>query len=321
MNRRDALRLGSLAVAGAFVKTGVEFAPSASAAITSTPQWPGHKPGRIYVGVSSHGQISETISRTGPLGLQRTYYRWNDASRETSVIKSDHAAARIPWISFKPPFTTAGGWRAVASGNYDADIRARARRYAALSKPVIITFNHEPHNDSYTGTPAEFAQAWTRIYDVMKSETGLRNVASVPIIGDWAFNPINRNGNPETYITSAVLSRCSFLGIDLYQNQSGDGYAVRLGRILKWLDGRGHPTKMVGLGETGATDDYGTPSGAKWWTDSWNWAAANRHRVAAISYFNSQYNNNSGNTWLLWESTAKLNAFKASVQSPVACRL
>ena len=46
----------------------------------------------------------------------------------------------------------------MASGKYDADIRARARRYAELSKPVIVTFNHEPHNDN-TGTPGEFAAA------------------------------------------------------------------------------------------------------------------------------------------------------------------
>ena len=320
MNRRDALRLGSLAAAGVVLKTGLEPALPASASINTTPQFPGHKPGRIYLGVSSVGDISDTTSRTGALGLQRSYFSWTAAAGENRQIASDHAASRIPWISFKPPFTTSGGWAAVASGRYDADIRARARRYAALSKPVIVTFNHEPHNDN-TGTPADFARAWTRIHDVMKSETGLRNVAHVPIIGEWVYSPVNKNGNPDAYITSAVLARCSFLGVDLYQNRTGDGYAIRLGRILKWLDARGHSTKMVGLGETGATDGFGSPSGAKWWTDSWNWAVVNRHRVAAISYYNSQRNNTLGQNWLLWESSSKLAAYRTSVQSATFTKL
>ena len=76
----------------------------------------------------------------------------------------------------------------------------------------------------------------------------------------------------------------------------------------------------VGLGETGCTMDYSNPNGVDWWKKSWAFAA-NSGRVAAISYFNSQHNNNSGNTWLLWESTAKLNAFRASVKSSAAARL
>jgi len=320
MNRRDALRLGSLAVAGAFVKTGLEPAATASAAINTTPQFPGHKPGRIYLGVSTPYDISETIKRTGELGLQRSFFQWDGATAESRQIARDHAASRIPWISFKPPVST-GGWVAVASGRYDADLRARARRYAALSKPVIVTFSHEPHTDDHMGSPADFARAWTRVHDVMKSETGLRNVAHAPIIGEWVYSPVNSKDDPDEYITAAVLARCSFLGVDLYQNRSGEGYSVRLARIVKWLDSRGYPQKMVGIGETGATDDFGSPSGAKWWTDSWNWAVANRHRVAAISYYNSDRNNTLQKDWLLWESSSKLAAFRASVQSATFTKL
>lgn len=318
LSRRELIKLASLATVGA-VTTSTAGAVLSGPAAAATVQWPGHKPGYIYLGASS-SDFSKTISRTGALGLRRTYYKWGDGTRENRNIKADHAANRLPWISFKPPSTSAGGWNAVSSGRYDADIRARARRYAALSRPVIVTFNHEPHNDS-TGTPAEFARAWSHIHDVMKSETGLKNVASVPIIGDWVFNPVNKKDEPEYYLTRAVLRRCHFLGIDLYQNASGQGYDIRLGRVLSFLDGRGYPSKMVGVGETGATNGYGSPSGAAWWNGSWKWAAANRNRVAAISYFNSLYNNNSGNNWLLWESSAKLDAFRSSLRSSTSCTL
>jgi hypothetical protein len=319
VSRRDLMRLAPLTVLGTATASvaGTLTAPSATAA---SPQWAGHKPGRIYLGVSSDGELSETTARTGPVGLQRTYHKWDDGSREDKNIRADHAAGRLPWISFKPRSISGGGWAAIAAGTYDADIRARARRYAQFSAPVIVTFNHEPQNDS-TGTPADFVRAWTRIHDVMANETSLTNVVSAPIIGEWAFNPKNTRDEPGDFLTQAVLDRCAFVGIDLYQNRSGEGYPERLGRVLSWLDGQGHPGKMVGVGETGCTDSYGSPSSSEWWSRSWNWAVANSNRVGAISYFNSLHNNNSGNNWLLWDRPAKLEAFRASLSSPAACSL
>lgn len=318
MNRRELLKAASLTALSATAlgsSTALTALPASAA-----PSWPGHKPGRVYLGMSSHGSFSDALRLTGQVGLRRTFYRWDDARRESRNISADHSADRLPWVSFKPPFSSKGGWAAVASGRYDGDIRARARRYAALSRPVVVTFNHEPHNDA-TGTPAEFAKAWLRIHRVMQGETGLQNVAFVPIIGEWEFNPVNRSRNPGEYITEAVLQHCAFLGVDLYQTRKGEGYRERVGRVFDWLDGQGHRDLQVGIGETGCTDDFGSPSGARWWEDSWRWTVANRDRMAAISYFNSLHNNNSGKNWLLTQSSSKLRAFRASVSSATACRL
>ena len=57
------------------------------------------------------GDFSAALAQTGPIGLHRTFYRWSEGTRETRNIQSDHAARRMPWISFKPPFTTAGAGR------------------------------------------------------------------------------------------------------------------------------------------------------------------------------------------------------------------
>lgn len=312
------LKLGSFAVIGAAASTTLGSSLASAATPGATPQFAGHKPGHIFLGASGP-DFATSLAETGSVGLHRTYYSWTGGTGETRNITKDHAANRLPWISFKPPFTTSGGWAAVASGKYDSDIRARARRYATYAKPVIVTFNHEPHNDA-TGTPAEFAKAWTRIHDIMKSETSLKNVIDVPIIGDWCYNPTNKNGHPEQYITSAVLDRCAFLGVDMYQNSTGDGYSVRMARILNWLDVRGYSNKMIGLGETGACNGFGTPNAVQWWTAGWTWAAAHTSRVAAISYFNSTRGNLKQN-WVLTETAAKLAAFKTSLSSSTACRL
>jgi hypothetical protein len=318
LNRRSLLKAaGATALAGATVGIGLSGGSPAAAA---TVQFPGHKPGKIYLGLSNGGaSLSDTLSRTGPLGLRRTYYSWGSVSGELSNIRADHAAGRMPWISFKPASTSAGGWTAIASGRYDADLRARARAYAGLSRPVIVTFNHEPHNDS-TGTPSDFARAWCRVHDVMKSETGLRNVVSVPIIGEWVFNPYNKQHEPEQFITGPVLDRCHMLGVDLYQNSSGQGYSIRLARVLNWLNARGHSTKPVGLGETACSMDFSIPNGIEWWNSSWKWAVSSQ-RVAALSYFNSVRNNNLEADWRLIETSAKLAAYKTSLQSAASTRL
>ncbi len=314
LSRRNLLKFGGLTAAGVSALTLPQALGAAPAHAAPAAQWPGHVPGKVFLGACAHG-FDSTVARTGALGLQRAFFRWNDGSREDKVIKANHAAGRLPWVSFKPPVSS-GGWAAVASGQYDADIRARAQRYAALSGPVIVTFNHEPQTDKAAGTPAEFVKAWIRIHDVMKSATGLKNVASAPIIGEWVFNPINKQHNPEDYVTGPMLDRAHFLGLDVYQTKNGATYDSRLGNVFDYMDAKGHTTKMVGIGETGATNSYGSPSGAAWWTSSWAFATANANRVGAIAYFNSLAHNNSGNNWLLWESQAKLDAFKASLRSP-----
>ena len=317
MNRRDLLKLAGLTAVGtgALMTTG---APAIAA--TTAPRWAGHQPGRIYLGLAVQGNPSRGLADAGPVGMFREYFSWNSGG-EIADITSNQAAGRLPWVSFRPPTEQRGAWAAVASGRYDADLRARARGYAQLSKPVVVTFSHEPQCDANIGTPAEFAAAWCRVHDVMKSETGLKNVVSVPIIGEWVFNPINKGPDGAAYLTAAVLSRAHFIGVDLYQNNSGGTYADRLPRILSFLDASGHSNLMIGIGETGATNGFGVPSGAAWWNTSWTWAAGHTDRVGAISYFNSLAFNNSGENWLLTESKDKLAAFRASVSSSTACRL
>jgi hypothetical protein len=307
-------------------------APYAIAPATATPRWPGHQPGRIYLGMSTPKEDwAAKLAELSPElpGVRRSYFDWAQSSSEATQIASDHAAHRLPWISFKPPDT--GGtvpqrWDAVSSGAWDADIRARARRYAALSAPVIVTFHHEPSNDASEADGVKWARAWIHIHDVMEDETGLANVTFAPIVGDWLFNPANKAQDPANWVTAGVISREPFLGVDIYQNGNRDGFEARLGAILTWLADHGDPDAMIGVGETGSTDlffdqDPGDPTAVEWWRDSWAWAMAHPDRIGVVSYFNSTRNSKPDHVWELAESAAKLDAFKQSLATPVTCRL
>ena len=93
------------------------------------------------------GDIEREYSQ---MGLRRTFYRWNELSRERRQITRDHSQQRLPWVSFKPPGTRQGSAK-IAQGAYDKDIRARARHYAAMKSPSITTFHHEPQGETYYG--------------------------------------------------------------------------------------------------------------------------------------------------------------------------
>jgi hypothetical protein len=314
VSRRSLLQTGA---AGAVAAPLAASALAAPASAATTAQFVGHVPNKVYVGVSGLG--FEITAQTGAVGLRRTFYKWDGVAAEIKAIQADHAASRLPWTSFKPPGSASTTWKQIGDGVYDSAIRARARSYATLTKPVIVTFNHEPQTDS--GAPSEYARAWIRIHDVMKAETGLKNVIHAPILGEWCWNPVNRRHNPADWMTAGVLSRAHFLGIDLYQTMRGETYEQRVARVFSWLDERGHSTKMVGIGETGCSDDFTTIKGAAWWTASWKYAEARKDRFFATSYFNNLHNNNQGYNWLLTQSSAKLTAFTASVKSTSATKL
>ena len=316
LDRRSFLALAGTGAAAATVGVPALAAPAAAAA--AAPRWAGHQPGRVYLGVSGPGSTDAVEQRVGALGARRTFYTWTQVDREVQQARSDHAADRLPWLSFKPP-GGAGTWKDIAAGRYDADLAKRATAYAGLALPLVVTFHHEPTNDSSDG--AAWGAAYNRIYDVMNGSADLAHVAFSPIIGDWAFNQKNKAIDPAGWLTSSVLQRTDLLGIDCYQNRSGAAFDTRLEFIHGWLTKAGHGDTMLGVGETGATETFGTPAAATWWNTSWQWAEANTDKIGLISYFNSTRNSKANVYWALDESKAKEDAFRRSLASATSTRL
>jgi hypothetical protein len=252
-------------------------------------------------------------------GVHRQYKNWGNWSGVAKAIQEDQKAGRLPWVSIKAPGSGPSGWQAVANGQYDSDIKALATVLKANdSKPVLITFHHEPSNDGSESQGKLWAGAYCRFHDVLSNAGALQNVADPPILGDYLFNPINRQQDPVNWLTPGVMQRMPFLGVDMYENTSGETFAVRIPRIIGWMAQHGYPNKMVGIGETGATDRYKSETGmtaAQWITQSFSWAAANTDKVGVVSYFNSTNNMRSAAYWPLDETAAKMTAYKAMLGS------
>jgi hypothetical protein len=246
-------------------------------------------------------------------GVHRQFKSWGNWSGLAKAIQVDDKAGRVPWISIKGPGGSPSGWQALANGSYDADIKALATTLKANDdKPVFLTFHHEPSNDGADSTGKYWAAAYCHLHDLLKSQGALANVADPPILGDWLFNPRNPQ-NPSDWLTSGVMQRMPFLGIDMYENTGGETFGDRIPRIINWMAQQGFPNKMIGIGETGATDQYKAETGmtaVQWMNASLGWVAANTDKVGVVSYFNSMNNSRSGVYWPLDESSAKMTAYR-----------
>jgi hypothetical protein len=322
LSRRRFLGLAGACVGAALVPGALGTAEAAAA----TPRFPGHQPGRIYLGMSTSLPWADAVAQTGPVGLRRSFATWDAHARQLRTVAEDHAAGRLPWVSFRVPTPGAAGWREVNAGRYDEALRSRARDYARLGKPVIVTYHHEPGNESTEADGPAYTAAWCRIFDLFEQQGALRTVCFAPILSDWTFQERNRAEDPATWVSRPMLariSRNSFLGVDVYQNRRNATFAERLGAVIDWTASRGYPSMMVGVGEMGACRYFGdSPKPEAWIADNWSWAVANTSRIAAISYFNSTANSKDGHNWRLDEAgTTKLARYRSMLAHPVTCRL
>jgi hypothetical protein len=277
-------------------------------------RWPGHIPGKFYLGMSCGTICDQKESQLGQgYGVHRQFTSWGNWTAVAKYIQADNAAGELPWISVKPPNGDASGWQAIAGGQHDADIRALATVLKANDdKPLLFTFHHEPGNDGTEAQGVLWAAAYVRIHDILESEGALANVADPPIMSDWLFNPVNRAQDPADWLTDAVLQRAPFIGVDVYENASGETYAQRLPRVLDWLASQGYPDMMIGVGETGSTDAaYPGMSAVEWMDESLSWAAQHTDEIGVVSYFNSMANSKSYVYWPLDESAAKMTAYRS----------
>ena len=138
-----------------------------------------------------------------------------------------------------------------------------------------------------------------------------KNVADPPILQDWLFNPSNKKKDPANWALDNVLSRAPFMGIDMYQDSSGQD------------DGRPDPDHLGLPGRPRLPEDDDRHRRDRrnrsllqhrprpqWINKSLSWVAANTDKVGVVSYFNSANNSKTGVYWPLDESAAKMAAYR-----------
>jgi hypothetical protein len=166
-------------------------APSPTAATTApAPTGPTLSNGCAYSrrGVPSCGAFlgSAYGSNTDPaametdmgarLGVHRTYFTASQVSSGVSMASKDIAAGRLPWISFKLPYS----WDGMVAGQGDAWTKDVATRLAALPGPVWLAFHHESEGD---GDIQVWRQMQERLAPIVRSTAP--NTAFTVVLTGW----------------------------------------------------------------------------------------------------------------------------------------
>jgi hypothetical protein len=176
--------------------------------------------------------------RTGPVAVNRTYYQWDDDSKEDKQIKRDHDLDILPWVSFKPP----GSLIEILAGQHDQAILAKGERYRSYGKPVITTFFHEPVGDV---NATEWERAYFRIRNKIVRNGGFGNTVYAPILNGYLWNNwySGSKGAVEDWVTDRLITRSRIFGVDHYAT------ADEMQRMFDYLISRG--VRGIGIAEFG----------------------------------------------------------------------
>ena len=245
--------------------------------------------------------------------LDRWYYFWDEpfpSSREKEAV----AAGRIPVVGWAATLRGSSGrdgapikWGAIAAGNHDAMIRARADELKAFGHKTMMIFHHEPEDDlNVNGTPAEYRAAFRRIVSVMRAR-GATNVVFVWNMMAYTFNPYGPV--PEDYYPGDDV--VDWVAADGY-NWSGSAYNPGPWREFRdifwnfhvWAQRKGKPAMIA---ETGVLEDPADPQRKSKWFANAAATIKSWSEMKAIIYFQGQ-------GWYFDSSQAATSGYRAMGQ-------
>jgi len=171
-----------------------------------------------YVGAAVGGNqaVPQVESQAGGLAIHRTYYTANQVDYAMTQVKNDLAAGRLPWISFKLPYS----WADMAAGRGDAWVDNLADRLAGAGGPVWLAFHHEPEGD---GNIQDWVRMQQHLAPIIHARTN--NVAYTVIYTGWDV----LFGAPQYNLNSVWPGDqyVDILGIDMYNS-----YGARPGAVM-----------------------------------------------------------------------------------------
>ena len=219
------------------------------------------------------------------LGVHRTYYSGYDVNDAVRTARIDLLRQRIPWISFKLPYT----WAEMAAGRGDGWASGLARRLSRLDGPVWVAFHHEPEGDE--GDIRDWTSMQERLAPIVRSSA--RNVAFSVILTGW-----NQVYGDRRYSLASLWpqdTKVDLVGFDVY-NRYGVETAGRVTAVrtkfkrsyFKTFEKFAEKHDMAwGLAETGHTD---LSAGVEPRFVKHLYNSVRRHGGVAVAYFNTRFN-------------------------------
>ena len=248
-------------------------------------------PSKVLVGAAYGGNTdpSDFEQRIGgTLQIRRTFWRGDNVDSAVSTAAGDVAKGRIPWLSFKLPYT----WSEMAAGKGDAWAKDLTQKLAALNAPVWVAFHHEPEGD---GDVTQWVAMQRRLAPIVHANSN--NVAFSTILTGW-----HQLYGDAKYSLDALYpgdGLVDIMGFDPY-NEYGvvkDGKTITnpFNFGLSTLSAFAKSKKAAwGLAETALTDEASKVD-PTWMDRTYSELSANG--AIAMTYFNTELN--AYGSWLI----------------------
>ena len=193
VSRRSVLKIGVGATASLLAPEALGSAIASAATLAAPLRFPGDPgPRRLYYGAATDLDLLSWEARLGQrLSLHRSFHTPEATQQLIDTVRDDMRYDRLPHLSIKAP----GTWAEVGAGRQDVWLRSLARRLSSFGRPVLITFHHEPENDSGQPgyMPADFVAMQSRIISIFDVVAPM--VTVVPIFQGWSFDTLNNPGS------------------------------------------------------------------------------------------------------------------------------
>lgn len=168
--------------------------------------------GGAVSGTMSLGTVERNAARTLP--IHRIYFLANQVDYAIKSVQSDLAAGRLPWVSFKMPYS----WADMAVGRGDAWAAGIADKLARVNGPVWLAFHHEPEGD---GNIADWTRMQRHLAPIIHARTN--NVAYTVILIGWNsfFGPHADQRIDRVYPGSQFVD---IVGFDVYNEYGAKSF-------------------------------------------------------------------------------------------------
>lgn len=240
-----------------------------------------------YLGAAYGGNADPTqweAEMGQPLGVRRTFWGATGVDKAVATAKGDLAKHRLPWISFKLPYS----WADMAAGKGDTWVRGLSTKLAAVDGPVWVAFHHEPEGD---GDIKQWTAMQAHLAPIVRALAP--NVAySIVLTGYHQYYGAAQYSLESLWPKNTKIDMAGF---DIY-NQYGvvkDGQMNTKGtnmvtqyfsKLKAWTDQTGVPW---GIAETGYTDKA-SEDDPQWVSRTYN--ELKQYGGKAWAYFNTNLN-------------------------------
>jgi hypothetical protein len=297
-------------------------------------------PAKKYYGVyvsqapSSMAPINRVTQETGKHPNMSLFYNaWDQAASQgssninTGAIQNACDAGMLPMLTWESWDTNVQGsnggpaWvqpdfapAAIASGQYDAYIRASAERIKSLNCPIALRLDQEDNSNWYpwgiatagmNNTAADYVAMWRHVWDIFH-QVGTTNVL-------WVWSPnvqgLKHRGLPPLRASYPGARYVDWVGIDGYiLNNPNETFYQRFQPTFTQLRKFVPDTPWI-IAECGVGDSASKPRQLR----NLVRAVGRRHRLAGLNYFDT----NKSTNWMFSSTHASLHAFKTAINSSV----